>query len=319
MHPFLTAIPEVPCAALAWPFHYRARSADTTSPRCPTRALVELTDPGVEERFRTAIAMAQGPARHEGFQLSVLGRLPPRVADLVFRIIMACLALRMLPEAAAWLSRILLPKDTPGDTRPITLAMDLCAYLNGEVQRYFGGAVERTPDLLPESVVAYRRGMGCVDLLTRDLAAIEDAGESGQFLARFFDDWAKFFDRVSTVFQLLALRLMGCPPGGYVEWKAEDMYRRFAKVVTRQGILELLHECGYQQGNPFSCGAVNSVCRLLHILWDATSPLRRTEPLRKVCLQCIDVERELSPVAGAFDALVDTTVATLCEEICMSV
>ena len=111
---------------------------------------------------------------------------------------------------------------------------DINAFLIGLISAKLEEGLERSGALPPETI-AYRPGHGTDDITITVMATREDALELGTLLVIIEEDEEKFFDRVSLELQLLALRRCGCPPMGYIEFKADDLDGRPVDIITWHG------------------------------------------------------------------------------------
>ena len=92
--------------------------------------------------------------------------------------------------------------------------------------------MEATGRLGPE-ITAYRKGKSTTDITQDKRCIFEESMEPGDHLGLVKEDEEKFFDRVSTELQMLAMKIFGCPDQGYCEWKMEDMDERNVYIKTR--------------------------------------------------------------------------------------
>ena len=101
---------------LRWP--WRLKSPTTTHDKVP--------------QLLPHIRSIPGSARHDGFTLNVLARLPPLWTHLAQRLIQHCLVHRILPQVTKNHTKVPIPKpDDPFTHRPITLNHDWEAFLTG--------------------------------------------------------------------------------------------------------------------------------------------------------------------------------------------
>lgn len=73
--------------------------------------------------------------------------------------------------------------------------------------------------------------------------------------------------RISAELQCAALRIIGCPPHGYVEMKADDLFLHNVLVITRKGHLWATFLMGLLQGSGFSVATANPVVELKYLAW----------------------------------------------------
>ena len=79
--------------------------------------------PEVTKKFFKAIESIPGKARHEGFQMAVVGRMPFNWINLWLQGISFILAARIAPKVIMEMTRVPIGKgpDKPGETRPLAL------------------------------------------------------------------------------------------------------------------------------------------------------------------------------------------------------
>lgn len=236
-----------------WPYYIDDKNNDMFS------------DTELEGRFYKMIQTKPGKARHKGFTLNVLGRLPIIWQTTVWRIIKIILITRLPTLSIKEFTRVPIPKNAPGETRPLAITHDLYCYICGALAKPFTDAVEKLK-ILYDELHAYRKDHSC-DLITILQATIkEDALQHGKTYIKLDEDEERFFDRVTLDMQLAALLRLGCPPQGYVEMKAEDLLHRTVKIITRLGSTSSTYTCGMPQGAPTSCVFSNCIMLLKHIL-----------------------------------------------------
>ena len=166
-------VPPLPC--LNYPFFYNCSSG-------------KFSVDSVADDFFKSIASTPGKARHEGFHLAVIGRLPKLWIDGVLLFIQNVLVSRCPPRNIKVMTRIPIPKpDKPGQTRPISLADDMFSFLTDQVSRKFSYGVEETGQLGPE-ITAYRKNKCVTDITIDQRCTIEDAVEFGKLLGRIKED-----------------------------------------------------------------------------------------------------------------------------------
>jgi len=225
----------------------------------------------VEESFWKAIASVPSKARHDGFQLAVIGRFGKRWQTQLLNIIKLLLIMRYVPESLKVIARYPIPK--PGKTneyRPISLCNDLYCFLNGVITKFSSDGIERAR-ILHEGIVAYRRGRGCHSLVTIEQCFREDCVAGPWPVVQLDEDEEKFFDRVSVEILLAAMRVNGFPAQGYVEFKASAMSPKLVEIITSKGRAFAKFVCGLEQGNPDSPTIANLVIKFKHDIWDAVS------------------------------------------------
>lgn len=225
----------------------------------------QFSEPSLEQDFYKMIRSIPGKARHEGFTLAVIGRLPIKWQQLTWRIIQSILITRLPPKEIKKFTRVPIPKTAPGETRPLAIINDIYCYVCFSISKPFTTALEKL-NILFEEIHAYREEHGC-DLITLLQAVLkEDALQNNKCYVCIDEDEEKFFDRISLELQLAALIHVRCPSQGYLEMKAEDLLHRKVKIVTRLGITHTTFICGTPQGSPLSCVFSNCVILLKHIL-----------------------------------------------------
>ena len=229
-----------------------------------------------ESDYWKAISAIPGKARHAGYTMAVIGRLPRRWIDLHLRIMKLMMVLRILPQRTKIQSRVPIPKPKPGETRPLSLLHDDMCFILGFITKHYTMRIEKL-QLFPTSLRAYRQGMGTSAITLLDLAMREDAVSFGRLMALTAEDEEKFFDRVSLEVQLAVLAILGFPTEGLIELKAEEMDNIVVEIQTRHGIIigKFLH--GLKQGSPFSVLVSNCTLTFKHRIWGLRDPEATTD------------------------------------------
>ena len=115
-----------------------------------------------------------GSARHDGFTLNVLTRLPPPWTHTVQRLIGHCLIHRLHPQVTKHHTKVPIPKpDDPLNNRPITLHHDWEAFLTGWISDKMSDGLEQA-HTLPPYITAYRKGKSIDDLTQNHIMFLED-------------------------------------------------------------------------------------------------------------------------------------------------
>ena len=225
----------------------------------------EFSDEKLKDDYYKSISTIPGKARHNGFHLAVIGRMPKPWVDGVLLFLQNVLVSRCPPPSIKEMTRIPIPKgmDKPGQTRPISLADDVYSFLTAQVSRTLSEGIEATGRLGPE-ITAYRKGRSTTDITQDERAIIEDALEFCHLLGIIKEDEEKFFDRVSTDLQMLAMKVFGFPDQGYCEWKMEDMIERKVNITTRYGNVWTVFLTGVPQGSTLSVHIANLIIWMKH-------------------------------------------------------
>jgi len=221
------------------------------------------------KNFWKCLARIPGKARHEGFQMSVIGRLGKRWGDTLLDITKLILIMRFMPPELRKMARFPIPK--PGKSneyRPISLCNDLYCYINAISTSYSSLGIEKA-DILHDGMYAYRRGRGCSSLVTTELCFREDCREHNLPVLQLDEDEEKFFDRVPVEILLAAMRTNGFPRQGFLELKASCMQEKVVEIITAQGSSYAKFVCGLEQGNPDSPTISNLVIKLKHDIWQS--------------------------------------------------
>ena len=180
------------------------------------------------------IGRTPGKARHDNFHLAIFGRLPKEWTETLISLIELILINRTMPKYIKQCTRIPIPKKVIGETRPLAICHDIFCYLSGVVGNNLQTAMNKSNKNIKETV-AFQKGKGCDDI-THLIAGIrEEALEHDRRLMMLFEDEEKFYDRTSLELQIAALKRMGCPDHGYVEFKADDMDSREVHILTSIG------------------------------------------------------------------------------------
>jgi len=247
--------PETRHAALNYPFYLTNEDGKMNE------------DDKVRESYFKAITAIPGKARHEGFQLAVLGRFGKRWQLVMLNLIKLMLIMRYLPNDVKKISRFPIPK--PGkqnEYRPISLCTDTYCFVNALCTVRTSAAIEKLK-ILHEGITAYRKGRGCANLVATELCFREDCREGGIPSAQVDEDEEKFFDRIPVQILLASMVVCGFPDQGYVELKANAMEGKHVEIITSKGVIYARFVCGLEQGNPDSPTIANLVIRLKHEIW----------------------------------------------------
>ena len=239
--------------ALLWPFYLNKNSG-------------HIHDDDLERKFWKGCRNTPGKARHAGWHMALYGRLHAELGDTMVILCRLMLVLRHIPSELKRITRLPIPKPEPGATRPLALLHDINAFLIAMVSEKLGQGLEAT-GAIPRETIAYRAGHGTDDITLAVMAIREDALESKTLTAIIEEDEEKFFDRVVLELQLLALIKCGCPPKGYVEFKADDLDRRPVDIITRSGTTQAWFETGIMQGSMLSVQVANPVTSLKFDAW----------------------------------------------------
>jgi len=221
------------------------------------------------EKYMKAIATIPGKARHEGFQIAVLGRFGKRWRTILFNLIKLMFIMRYVPPDIKKISRFPIPKPgKAGEYRPISLCHDIYCFLNGISTAITSKSIEKA-GILHTGIASYREGMGCMNLVGVEQAFREDCLESGQPAVQIDEDEEKFFDRIPLEIILAAMRICGFPTQGFLELKANCMDNKCVEIITNKGTAMATFSCGLEQGNPDSPTIANLVILLKHRLWNS--------------------------------------------------
>ena len=221
------------------------------------------------EKYMKAIASIPGKARHEGFQMAVLGRFGKRWRTILFNLIKLMFIMRYVPQEIKKISRFPIPKPgKAGEYRPISLCHDIYCFLNGASTAITSKSIEKA-GILHTGIASYREGMGCMNLVGVEQSFREDCLESGQPAVQIDEDEEKFFDRIPLETILAAMRTCGFPTQGFLELKANCMDNKCVEIITNKGTAMATFSCGLEQGNPDSPTIANLVIMLKHRLWNS--------------------------------------------------
>jgi len=251
---------------VAWPFRFKKSEGEALEWNEQTTRAVE--------RMWSGMLGKPKAARFGDFHMHVFGRVGhavPAIRKLIKRVLGLLLITRMVPEMARKMAQINIPKPT-GGFRPLSITHDLYAMLTGEITTWFSDAADRA-GLLPNSIAAYRKGLGTPQLTLTQQCAFEDAHTGGKPLLVLQDDFQKFYDACMAAFIVLSMQAAGLPPEGYIEWAAEATFNRRIIVVTSVGVTAALaRAAGFLQGSAFSCCVVNFVVAVLVMrLWEGVA------------------------------------------------
>lgn len=212
-----------------------------------------------------AISAIPGKARHAGYTMAVIGRLPRRWIDLHFRIMKMMMTLRIFPQKTKIQTRVPIPKPKPGETQPLSLLHDDMCFILGFITKHYTFCSEKL-NLFPPSLRAYLQGMGTSAITLLDLAMHEDAISFGRLMALLTaEDEEKIFDCVSLEVQLAVLTILGFPTEGLIEMKAEEMDNIVVEIHTRHGKIIGKFLQGLQQGSPFSVLIIHAYFQTSHM------------------------------------------------------
>ena len=142
----------------------------------------------------------------------MLVRLPPPWIHTAQRLVNHCLVHRNLPQATKDHTKVHIPK--PGDpfaSHPITLNYDWEAFLTGWISDKISDDLERA-NTLPSYITSYQKGNFFDDLTLNHIMFLEDIQQfPNDIRAALSDDIEKFFDRITTETQIVAMYHHGCP------------------------------------------------------------------------------------------------------------
>jgi len=238
------------------------------------------------ERYLKAIIKIPGKARHDGFQMAVLGRFGERWRRILFNISKLMLVMRYVPPELKVISRFPIPKPgKPGEYRPISLCHDLYCFLNGICTEKTSKGIELA-NVLHDMITSYRKGKGCTNLVSLEQAFREDCIESNLPASQVDEDEEKFFDRISTEMILAAMRVCGFPQQGFLEFKANCMDEKQVSIITNKGTADGRFSCGLEQGNPDSPTIANLVILFKHKIWSKINKISKaTKNSIKNCIE----------------------------------
>ena len=104
--------------------------------------------------------------------------------------------------------------------------------------------LELAHTLLPY-ITAYCKGKSIDDLTLNHIMFLEDTQQFPHDVSVVLsDDIEKFFDRITTETQIVAMYQHGCPRHGYTEWVAEISHPSVAIFTTKHVYILLSHLCG---------------------------------------------------------------------------
>ena len=222
----------------------------------------------IRGQFMKAITKVPGKARHDGFQMAVLGRFGRRWREVLFNLIKIMFVMRYVPPDLKKISRFPIPKPGKvGEYRPISLCHDVYCFINGVSTIITSKGIEAA-GILHEGIASYRKGMGCVTLVGVEQSFREDCLESGTPAAQIDEDEEKFFDRIPLEIILAAMRVCGFPIQGFLELKASCMDDKYVEIITNKGNARAMFSCGLEQGNPDSPTIANLVILFKHRIWN---------------------------------------------------
>jgi len=96
----------------------------------------EIIDGGFKEKFRQALERRPGKARHDGFHLAVIERMPPDWRRAAYRLSTLMLVTRTIARHNNTASRVPTPKaGHQAETRPLTLLNDANSTLYGCMEK----------------------------------------------------------------------------------------------------------------------------------------------------------------------------------------
>jgi len=238
------------------------------------------------KKFMKAILRIPGKARHDGFQMAVLGRFGKRWRDILFNIAKLMLIMRYIPPELKIISRFPIPKPgKSGEYRPISLCHDLYCFLNGICTEKTSKGIEMA-NILHDMITSYRKGKGCTNLVSLEQAFREDCIESNLPASQVDEDEEKFFDRICTEMILAAMRVCGFPRQGFLEFKANCMDEKDVNIITNKGTANGKFSCGLEQGNPDSPTIANLVILFKHKIWNKVHKLgKAVKEKGKACIE----------------------------------
>ena len=93
-------------------------------------------------------------------------------------ILKVTLLTRHMPRTIKELTRLPIPKSTPGETRPLAICHDAFCFLSAIVAHHLQEGFEQANMTIPETV-AFVKGHGCDDITETEIGLREDATEPG--------------------------------------------------------------------------------------------------------------------------------------------
>lgn len=226
--------------------------------------------------------------RHENFSFRVIGRLGKTWRKIILTMIKLILVMWIPPQKIMESSRIPIPKDDNGGTRPIAIAHDIYCFILGIIANRLSEVCEKNM-IFPRDLRAYRPGMSTNHITITSLCMTEDGLESKTLSGKINEDELKFYDRISLEVQGAAMLVQGFPGKGYIEFKIEAMINRKVKVITRLGNTDCEYKCGLMQGSPLSC-IISNLVRIFKHRALRISPHEEIVNSMTESLTCIDDE-----------------------------
>ena len=261
----------------------------TVDPKNP-----EINYEKVEEKFNKFITGTPGSARHKGFHLAVIGRMPFKWSRHWLKGISYILTARIAPKVVKKLTRLPLPKKGIGQTRPISLVHDIWGFINTIIYDDLSEALERAK-CFDDDILAYRKGRSAIDPMITIIALLEECYVSGELIGFVSEDEEKYFDRVTHVLQVLSMLKVGIPREGYIEIKAEDMTERECTIVTSIGKVTIKYKVGLPQGQTLSVINCNLVSRIKVMQWrlfDPKNPIKHRGGFFFGCKDSVDAKHD---------------------------
>jgi len=264
----------------------------------------------LKESFMKAITGIPGKARHEGFQMAVLGRFGKRWRNVMYQLIKLMLVMRYVPPDLKKISRFPIPKPgRVGEYRPISLCHDMYCFLNGVVTVVSSQGIENAK-IIHDGLTSYRPGMGCTTLVGVEQAFREDCVQSGIPSAQIDEDEEKFFDRIPLEIILAAMRVCGFPRQGFIEFKANCMDNKNVEIITNRGSARATFSCGLEQGNPNSPTIANLVILMKHRIWNMLCK----ELLEKLGKQAEDYHKYTFHIVDRKDGTLEIKMMGYCDD-----
>ena len=141
----------------------------------------------IKKQFNKSITGTPGSARHQGFHMAVIGRMPFEWSRYWLRLINYILIARIAPKDVLELSRIPLPKPGLGQSRPIALVHDVWAFIGAFIHDDLSEALERTKTF-NDNIIAYRKGKNASDPLITIIALHEESFACGELVGFISED-----------------------------------------------------------------------------------------------------------------------------------